>query len=37
LLLRLVAQADQVESMQGFKETSVIPIKTTMEEARAAF
>jgi DNA-binding response OmpR family regulator len=37
LLLCLVAQADQVESMQGFKETSVIPIKTTIEEARADF
>jgi len=37
LMLRMVAQANQIESMQGFKETSVVRIKTTIEEAKADF
>lgn len=37
LALRMVAQTAQAESMKGFKETSVVPIKTTIEEAKADF
>ena len=37
MILRIVANANQIESIMGFKETSVVPAKTSLEEARADF
>ena len=37
LMIRLVAATDQMNSIQGFKETSVIPVLSSNEDAVADF
>ena len=37
LVLHILAGSNQVDAMKGFKETSVVPISTTIDDARSGF